>query len=183
MSDDLRDLEVRQDNLEAKIEQAVMKRLERHEEELDSLRETVATLKTENQELRSDLDSLVGLADDQESTPQKRAADLRHKLQNVARNRDSGMVSWTYREVRDQLEGVGHENIYAAQAYDAMKDAAEYDEDTNTSHADGFAYIKNDDGQWTIRVNMNALPAHAAVNENNNAAGESPVAAEPNHGD
>jgi len=101
MSDDLRDLEVRQDNLEAKIEQAVMKRLERHEEELDSLRETVATLKTENQELRSDLDSLVGLADDQESTPQKRAADLRHKLQNVARNRDSGMVSWTYRDVRD----------------------------------------------------------------------------------
>ncbi len=183
MSDELRDLEVRQDNLEAKIEQAVTKRLERHEDELGELRERVADLEAENNALRTELDSLVGLADDQQSTPEKRAADLRQKLQNVARNRDSGMVSWTYRDVRDHLEAVGHENIYAAQAYRAMKDAAEYDEDTNTSHADGYAYIKNDDDEWTVRVNTSALPAHAVVNENNNAAGETPVAAEPNHGD
>ena len=176
MTDECDETTIRLNDLEAKVDQVVMNRLTQTEERIDELEATVDELVAENQQLQGELESLTGLADDQASTPEKRAADLRQKLINVAKARDNGFVSWSYSDVKDQLESDGHGTVYPAQAYQAMKDAADSDEDANTSHAAGFGYVKNNDDDWTIRVSLDALPAYVGVNEINNAEGESPGA-------
>lgn len=169
-TDDLEDLvqslAARVDDLEAKRDQVLEPKIDRQAETIADLEQRVERLEGEKKQLRAQLDSLGELGADKQSTPKKRMLDLRQMLMNKAKadyeTGGDGMVAWTYSQVVDALESNGHGKVYAAQAYDAMEDAAD---------ADGFGHGKDEGDNKVVRVNWTALPAHGAVNEINNDQG------------
>lgn len=137
-------------------------RLDQLEEDNQNLREENEALREELEALRGELDVLDGLADDEKSTPQKRAADLRRALRRRAKDRDQGKLAIHYKAAWDILRDLGHEGLHAPQIYAAMEDAAE---------ADGFQEREvSKDGKQVrgIAVNLDELPFNAPVNEINN---------------
>lgn len=125
----------------------------------------VHALQDRVEELEARVAQLVGLAEGEQSTPEKRAVDVCLGLQNIAEQR-GGRAQWAYRDIQDHLESIGHEKVHAPQAYRVMDDLDDLD---------GFAQTENSAGDSVLRCKSAAVNAEAAVNEINNASGESPA--------
>lgn len=126
-----------------------------------AVQDRVADIEATVAELEQTVDSLSGLAEGQQSTPEKRATDACLGLINQAEadDPDAGQVSWTYREVQSFLEANGHGTVHPPQAYDVIE---------ALDDVDGFVGTTNRDGQRVIRCNLRRVNADAAVNEINN---------------
>ena len=177
------DVEERLDQLEERIESvsetqkavretSVKPRLQQLKADSDDAREERAELQAEIQDLRATvaqlqtkLEAVAGLADDEASNPEKRAADLRQALIRHARDRD-GTATMYWREVKDTLQTLGHSDLKRPQIYTAIEDAAT---------TDGFEKTKttSDHGNrvTAIRVDIDELTAESACNEINTRNG------------
>lgn len=148
-------------NVSARLRQLVM--------QYEDTQETISELTDRVDELETELDSLTGVGEGEQSTPAKRALDLRQKLFNAAKARSGrDQIQWEWTEVRDQLEGDGHGTVHAPQAYRAMKEAAQGIEKIEDGAPDGFAVSENNDGNQVIRCSLPALSPES-VNGINNA--------------
>lgn len=157
-------------------------RLDSHEQAI----ERIGELENENEELRAQLhdlrgqlDTLAGLADDQRSTPEKRTADIRTALIRRAKARSDGedRAAMHYQDIMNALADLGHENIHKPQAFRVMEDAAE---------AEGFTLGETDkDGNMVkaVKVDLDALPAHVASNEITTGEGVNSTLTDSNHAD
>ncbi len=146
-----------QSDMEQYRENVIKPRLAELEAEVEQLRE-------ELDEQREELANITGPADGTATKPEQRTRAVRRMMINQAEMREHGTLAWKYDDVIDHLETNGHGKVHAAQAYRIMERAAE---------ADGFGHTKNDDGEKTLRVSIDALPANGGVNSVNNAGGVS----------
>jgi len=170
------DLEIEFEALENYTKQIVDAQLNEQDERIaelenkvDELTELVHQRDQEVAELHGKLESIAGLSDDEQSTPEKRATDLRTALIRQAKSDGDavreGTASKTWRGVTTTLEDFGHGTIHPPQAYSAMEDAAD---------VPGFSHTTNDGGDQIIKVNLAKTPASTAVNRinNENSAGK-----------
>lgn len=146
---------LRDDSDDAREERAEL------QEEINDLRATVAELQTK-------LEAVAGLADDEESNPDKRAADLRQSLIRHARDRD-GVATMDWNEVEHTLQTLGHSSLKRPQIYKAMDDATKQDgfkETTTTSeHGNRVQAVMVDLDELTAQTQCNE------VNTQTNAGG------------
>jgi len=127
-------------------------------ERVDSLEETVA-------QLRAELGALAGLADDQETNPDKRASDLAHVLIRRANARDGTAAMW-WKEVRDTFEDLGHGTVSKPDCYKAMSDVGD---------RDGFGETTKhspDSGQRVQAVSVKLDDLNAAAGSRNPTTSE-----------
>jgi hypothetical protein len=161
------DLEKRVDALETSqartISEFVKPALDELREDRDDARDERVELRERLDALQQQLDAVYGLADDERSTPAKRAADLRLALIRRAQNStgpNAGRASMYYREVQECFADLGHETVHRPECMRAMEDAA---------HADGFeiATKTSDHGNEVkaIRVDTDALPRGIACSD------------------
>lgn len=149
----------------AKLEQVVKGQQDQISTRVTELEHRVNDLERDNQNLRGTLDALMGVADDEASTPEKRVQDIKHLLINKAQSRaakrpeNPGTIQWRYGEVLDRLEELGHGELYPQQAYRVMEDLGAHD---------GFGHMHNDSGDQVIRVSIPILENHGVVNSVNN---------------
>lgn len=147
-------LEHRIDHLLKPEQDEQAEQLDEIRRENEALRDRVAELEAATDTLRDRLEATVGVADASESTPQRRARDLREALVRVARNTDAAGVTWWWQEVRDHLAQQGHEGFSKPTYYTAMDDAAD---------KDGFVLAdkrvpSHDQPVKAIRVKFDELP-------------------------
>lgn len=130
----------------------------------DDLAQRVDELESEVESLRAWRENVTGVADDQESTPEKRALDLREAMIRQARQTSADGVTWWWQQVEENLISLGHGGFKKPTYYAAMEDAAE---------ADGFDIttktVSIQQGERTItkevkavRVKLENLPANDA---------------------
>lgn len=133
---------------------------EEHQEELDQLRSRVT-------ELEAKMDSVVGLAEGERGTPQKRSGDLRLGLIRRAKARSGvgeGKAAMHWQDVQDFFAETGYGEVKKPECYKAMSDAAE---------AEGFV-VKDDAKELrgrmskAIRVELSALPENAELLHSSN---------------
>jgi hypothetical protein len=150
---------------EATRDHVLEPRLEDLEGGRDDAREERAELQAEIQDLRSQvthleakLESVVGLADDQQTSPDKRVADLRQGLIRRAEARaedEPDKAAMHYREVRNFFAEHGHGEVSKPDCYKAMEDAAD--------DAPGFSLGKKASPKGNqvkaVRVELDALRA------------------------
>lgn len=132
LKDDLRSLA---DSHDAYKNHVVKPRLDDLEADRDDAREERAELQQQIHALEEELthltakvESLIGLADDEESNPTKRVADLRQALIRRAEDRsdiDVDRASMYWEEVQDLFSDLGHGDISRPDCYKAMRDAAD----------------------------------------------------------
>jgi len=166
----LEDLEERMAVLEGFQENIVKQQMMSRLDDLEQAVARIDELEQENQQLRAMVQDLKGqletvsdLAEDQQTTPEKRAADVRSALIRRAKARADGenRAAMHYQDVMDALADLGHGSLHKPQAFDAMEDAAE---------GEGFSMgtkAKNGNQVKAVRVDLDALPAHVASNEIN----------------
>ncbi|MDZ7701840.1 MAG: hypothetical protein U5J98_07075 [Halobacteriales archaeon] len=142
----------RVDDLEALFKQYVRGYLE------DEVADRLADHEERIAELEQQLESVVGLADGEQSSPDKRATDLAMALIRRAKNRtDEDRYAMWWQDVRDSLADLGHgPPVHKQWCFDAMEDVA---------RADGFGEvkIKNPDGRQVkaVRVRLAELPSES----------------------
>lgn len=155
-------------NVNTRLRQLVM--------QYEDTQEKVAELTERVEELEETLDALAGVGEGEQSTPAKRALDLRQLLLNAAKAKrenstdNPGMVQWEYSQVTDQLEANGHGTVHPPQAVRAMKEAANGTKEEDEA-PDGYAIAENDDGNRVVRCSLPAL-TEETVNEINNAGAD-----------
>lgn len=147
-------------------------RLESLEADRDDARQTrvelqaaVETLQSRVAELERDLEALGGVADSSESTPTKRAVDLRQGLIQEARSRaDATVVTMHYKDVQRYLARIGHGEVSKPDCYKAMHWAA----GDAGSLEDSPAFVIESDGATlngrsvkAILVDLDLLPSTA----------------------
>jgi polyhydroxyalkanoate synthesis regulator phasin len=142
---------IRESSIKPRIER-LQERANQAAQERDALAERVDGLEELVAQLRAELGALAGLADDQDTNPDKRAADLAHVLIRRANARDGTAAMW-WKEVRDTFEDLGHGQVSKPDCYKAMDDVAD---------RDGFAETKKhspDSGQrvQAVKVELDAL--------------------------
>lgn len=139
-------------------------RVDELQDELQTEREARQAAEQTVSDMQARLEAIVGVGEDEQSTPDKRIADLREALIRQAQsntNRDE--ASMHHAEVGDLFATLGHtgknDKVYNQWRHDAMEDAAE---------AEGFRLgTKQKDGQEVkaVIVDLDALPAHSTSNE------------------
>lgn len=159
------DINHRVESLEARVDQGVQAMRENLREQISELTATVEALEARCDRLESDVESLTGLTEDQDSTPERRARDVRQMMANQCeakadRDGRSGTVAWTYQDILKALESNGHGSLHPPQAYAVME---------QLDQLDAFAEVKNAEGDRVIRTSLDALTADGGVNEINNA--------------
>jgi hypothetical protein len=141
--------------------QFLRSRIEALRADHDDLEDRVDELEAEIKQLRAWRENVTGVADDRDSTPQKRVVDLREAMIRTARQSDRDGVTWWWQQVRDTLTTLGHDGYSRPTYHQAMTDAAD---------ADGFALTEKtvaiNRGNRTakedvtaVRVNLEKLPA------------------------
>lgn len=97
------------------------------DERISELEQTVADQQQQIRGLETQLEALIGVDDDEASTPPKRAQDLRgamiRALQNSGSDRDG--LTWWWKDVRDHLRTLDHPEFSKPVYYTAMEDAVE----------------------------------------------------------
>lgn len=145
-------LVARMDDIEALFQQYIR----------DYLEEQVSSRLAEHEdriaELERQLESVAGLSDGEQSSPEKRAVDLAMALIRRAQSRaDSDRHAMWWREVQDALADLGHgPPVHKPWCFDAMEDVA---------RAEGFGEvtITNPDGREVraVRVRLSELPSES----------------------
>lgn len=198
MCEDCEDLRERIGSLEADIQAVIEDRefyrkevLKPRLDDLDAARddaqteraELQATLETAWQRietLETELDTLVGLADDETGGPRKRALDLRQGLIREAREvggSDSTGASMHYKEVQRFFAQTGHGEVSKPDCYKAMRWAAGETEHLESSPAFWLEEEKrrlNDRDVRAICVDVSDLPTSGGLE-----ASSSPTTGEP----
>lgn len=140
-------------------------RLPMTEGKVEDATDRVDELEAQVNELNQRMESFIGLAEDERSTPAKRAADLRDAMIRASENSSSisGGVKWWKDEVAEHLATIGHEGLHKPDLYDAMEDAAT---------ADGFAmttkHVRTNGRQMkvkAIRLDPDDLPTSEGSRE------------------
>jgi len=160
-SDGAQPLRMKLRDVEDFAKQFLRSRLEALRDDHDDLEARVDELETEVEQLRAWRENVTGVADDRDSTPQKRVVDLREAMIRAARQSNQDGVTWWWRQVRENLTTLGHDGFSKTTYHDTMAAAAE---------ADGFAITEKtvaiDRGNRTakedvkaVRVNLEKLPA------------------------
>lgn len=127
-----------EDKLQSRIDQTILPRIEALEAASDDAREERAELQQAVSDLQqtvammeSRLDSLAGLAEDQETNPEKRVQDLREAMIRRAEAREQNeadgypRIKMWWREIQDLFADYGHGEISKPDCYKAMTEAAE----------------------------------------------------------
>lgn len=167
--------EARLDSLEGwqdMVSNHVMPRIDDLEEQLDDRDTTIEELQDRIRALEAQLEVLGGLADTQQTTPEKRAVDLAVGMIRRAENRSDRRIALYYKEVKDLLTDYGHEGLHDPQAFGAMEDVAD---------CQGFGEIQVQRDGRTVKavgVNLDELPGDNPVNEIKNEVGAG-TASEP----
>jgi TolA-binding protein len=147
------------------VQEHLAPRVEELEDELADRESRIDELEARVDDLETQLEMLDGLADDQSSTPQKRAVDLARAMIRQAKTRADGRITKYYKEVKEDLATLGHEDLHDPQAFTAMEDVAE---------ATGFGMTQvNRDGKQVkaVGLNLDELEGDAFVNEIKNGKG------------
>lgn len=170
--DTLEEHEARLDNIEG-YQEFIKEFVKPKLDELTTLREQQSAYEQRLDALEEKFELISGVDEDTQSTPQKRAMDLRQIMVRRAEGRNDGRVALYYQEVLDALRDVGHEGLHKPQAYTAIEDAAA---------AEGFKEVKvqrtiNNQRRSVdaIALNLDALPTHSASNEINTGEGYGPT--------
>lgn len=178
---DINDMNVRLEKLEAKLDKVVMPAIN---EDDSHLQETVSeqqiaitSLQAEVDDLKDQLDSLIGIADHEQSTHDKRVSDTKQILRRRAETND-GRASMYWKEIAGSLASHGHEDLAWTQVDRVMDDVVV---------AEGYTYAtaKRDtasaDDRTDIRevevVQLNLDTASDSPPTNNVVGGEVPQAA------
>jgi len=147
----LKDLQVRLDHVESYQRQYVEEFLEKQ------LAGRVEALEAEVAEHRRKLESVVGLAEGEQTSPQKRAVDLALVLIRRAENRvDEDRYAMWYQQVVDALAQAGHgPPVHKQWAFDAMDHVA-------GGRGFGTTQITNRHGREVkaVTVDLAELPDH-----------------------
>lgn len=165
--DRLGDFEQRLDALETSqartISQLIKPALDELREARDDARQERVELRERINALQQQLDAVYGLADDERSTPAKRAADLRTALIRRAQHStgpSAGRASMYYKEVQECFADLGHETVHRPECMRAMEDAA---------HADGFSMgtktSEHGNEVKAVRVDTESLPRGIACSD------------------
>lgn len=155
------------------VQDHVLPRIDDLEAQLAEKDDHIRTLENRVMELEAQLEMLDGLAEDQQSTPTKRAVDLARAMVRQAGQSSDGRVARYYKEVKQDLATLGHDDIHDPQAYQAMEDVA---------GIDGFGtmtVIRDDRDVEAVYVNLGELDRDGFVNEINN--GEDRAATDSSH--
>lgn len=163
-TDDQQSLRMQLRDVEDFAKSFLRSRLEALREDHDELEARVDDLEDEVERLRAWRENVTGVADDQESTPDKRALDLREAMIRQARQTSADGATWWWQQVQENLISLGHGGFKKPTYYAAMEDAAE---------ADGFdittktVTIPQGDRTVTkdvkaVRVKLEKLPANGA---------------------
>lgn len=166
--EELRDqIDFVEDKLESRIEQSIEQRLSQLETASDDahaeraeLFDAVADLQQTVATMQERLDSLAGLAEDQETTPEKRIADLREAMIRRAEAREQNSadgyprIKMWWKEVQALFADYGHGEISKPDCYKAMREAAKgagFGESTKTN--------ENGNDVKAIRLDLDELRA------------------------
>jgi cob(I)alamin adenosyltransferase len=148
------------------VQEHLVPRIDELETELSERETYIEELEARIEDLETQLEMLDGLADDQASTPEKRAIDLARAMIRQAKTRADGRITKYYKEVKEDLATLGHEGLHDPQAFTAMEDVSE---------ATGFGMTKvNRDGKQVkaVGLNLDELEGDAFVNEIKNGKGD-----------
>jgi len=126
-------------------------------EERAELKETVQTLEQEVAGLRAELRSIAGVGESEDTSPDKRVADLRQAMIRRAKARTDGGQGYTslwWQEVQNLFADLGHGEICKPDCYKAMREGAK-----GTGFEMGSTH--NSDGREVkaICLNVDELPA------------------------
>jgi hypothetical protein len=143
--DRLEEIESRLDELEADLDaqhddrmayrrQVLLPRLDEADEARDDLtsqvgelQDTVQQLRDRVRDLEAGYESVLGLAEEQQSSPDKRCADLRLGLIRTAEAKADGRTAaMHYKAVQSFFASHGHGEVKKPEVYKAMNAAAEY---------------------------------------------------------
>lgn len=133
---------------------------------------TLEAVRERVRELEAELASLTGLADDETSTPKKRALDLRQGLIQEARaTADATVAAMHWEDVKRFFARNGHGDISKPDCYKAMRWAAGEDETIQDSPAfwtEEEKLRKNGRDVRAICVDTDALPNSTAHKDGSN---------------
>ena len=166
--EDAEDLYARLDELEgwqSYIKDHVIPRVDELETTVEQRDERIQQLEARVQDLERQLQTLDGLADDEATTPQKRAVDLARAMIRQANTRPDGRIAKYYKEVKEDLATLGHDDLYDQQAFNAMEDVAD---------VSGFGLTtvtRNGQQVKAVGLNLAELATNDPVNEINNETG------------
>lgn len=168
------DLDAQHEDRMAYRQQVLHPRLDEADEARDDLTEQVGELKDTVQRLRDrvrDLEagyeSVLGLAEDKQSSPDKRCADLRLGLIRTAEAKaDSRTAAKHYKAVQSFFAEHGHGEVKKAEVYKAMQQAAEYD---GFSLRDDELVLPSGRSGRAIVVDLDALPARVTQENSSDA--------------
>lgn len=150
-------LKMRVSDLDDYAKEFLASRISSNEDEIDALHDRIDELEATVEHLDSEMESFIGVSENQRSTPEKRAADLRQAMIRAARNTSAEKgVKWWKDNVAEHLAAVGHKDLHKPDYYDAMEDAAEadgFEETTKTVTKDGRTWDAK-----AIRVTLSELP-------------------------
>jgi len=128
-SDELKRLRNRLNRLEDWKEHVLESTLDEKDQQIAELETTVAHHDQQITALETELEAILGVDDDQDSTPGGRKRDLRGAMIRSLRNSgsDRAGLTWWWKEVRDHLSTLGHDGFSKPTYYAAMDDAAASD--------------------------------------------------------
>ena len=151
-------------------------------DEVQSLKGELREVRKQSQRLEQQLESIAGLAEDEQSSPAKRTADLRQAMIRRAEAKEddldnpSASVALYYKEVQDLLADLGHGTVYKQQAFDAMEEAV---------NTDGFSWTHKHSAAGNrvkaVVLNLDALPAYAVGNDITTATDDQLRSDSPTH--
>jgi hypothetical protein len=136
-------------------------RLERLRSDHEDLEARVAELEGELEDLQAWRENVTGVADDHESTPEKRVLDLREAMIRQARESDADGVTWWWQQVEENLTSLGHAGFSKPTYYETMEAAAAADgfEATTKTVAVQRGNRTETMDVEAVRVNLPELPA------------------------
>lgn len=153
---------------ERRVDQTIKPPIEELQEDSDDAREERAELFQMVQDLQETvteldqrIEDMAGLAEDQETNPQKRVSDLRQIMIRRAKARgdsdDYERTALWWEEVQDKFAELGHGEISKPDCYKAMNDLEEF-----PGFKEGTKSNRHGNEVKAIRLNMDELRAHSS---------------------
>ncbi|MFP8891878.1 hypothetical protein ACLI4U_19210 (plasmid) [Natrialbaceae archaeon A-CW2] len=142
--------------------QYITGQIEARDDRIEELEDRVNRLEGIVLEVQEAVEGVTGLAKSEKATPEKRAADIRTVLIRRAHGRDAKGAQMWWREVRDALLDLGHDDLQDKDkakplVHNAMERAVEADGfDMTTKHAEVRKNLKRE--VKAVRVKLEELP-------------------------
>lgn len=164
-SEELERLRNRLNRLEDWKDHVLESKLEEKDRQIAALETTVAHHDQQITALETELEAILGVDDEQDSTPDGRERDLRGAMIRSLRNSgsDRAGLTWWWKDVRDHLSTLGHDGFSKPTYYAAMDDAAASDGFDTTEKV----VVENDRTKTVkaIRLRVTDLPGELPRNQ------------------